>query len=47
MCHYCAGLVRTFAAHNPHADLERLIAQRIAGCCAYWLRRGIPSGWWV
>jgi hypothetical protein len=46
LCHFCAGTVRAFAAHNPHADLRHLIEQRANGCCTYWLARGIPAGWW-
>ena len=46
LCTYCDGIVRAFAAKNPHAN----IAVRRAkwhGCCRYWNARGIPAGWWA
>ena len=47
LCDYCDGIVRTFTAHNPHADIAAIRRARWHGCCRYWLARGIPRGWWA
>lgn len=32
---FCADVIRSFAAHNPHANLRELIRQRANGCCTW------------
>jgi hypothetical protein len=47
LCPYCAGVVAEFAKKNPHANIPALRRARWHGCCRYWLKRGIPTGWWT
>ena len=47
LCPFCRPVIRSFVARNPHADVKRLVRDRMDGCCRYWLARGIPNGWWM
>lgn len=49
LCPFHAGTLRRLRTRHPHMDraTRKTFADAFAkSCCTYWLKRGVPTGWW-